>query len=58
MALVLTYLVNLFPKSKDMFQRYEEIGEKIIKLSDITCSVFDNIIGELLKDKLDFIKED
>lgn len=56
--LVLTYLVNLFPKYNDMFQRYEEIREKIIKLSDTTCSVFDNIIGELLKDKLDIIKED
>ncbi len=56
--LVLTYLVNLYPKFNDMYQRYEETRKKIVELSDTTCSVFDSIIGELLKDKLDSIKED
>jgi len=56
--LVLTYLVNLLPQYEDMFERYKEVKGKIIELSDEVCSVFDNIIGEVLKDKLDFIKEE
>ena len=56
--LILSYLISLSTESIDNpLDKYTAIEEKILRLSDLMSSVFDNLIKELLADKLLFIKE-
>ena len=56
--LILSYLVSLCTEPiEDPFEKYAAIEKRIMHLSDLLCSIFDNLIKELLADKLLFIKE-
>ncbi|MFZ2448744.1 MAG: hypothetical protein WAW37_20470 [Syntrophobacteraceae bacterium] len=50
-GLILTHLVNILGKHGDPMLEYEKFENQIIVFSDKLCSLFDNIIHELIKDK-------
>jgi len=56
--LILSYVVSLSsePALKPL-EKYDRFEKKVIKLSDQLCSLFDNLIKELMRDKLAFTKE-
>ena len=56
--LILSYIVSLLSEPElEPLEKYVRFEKKVIKLSDQLCSLFDNLIKELMRDKLKFVKE-
>ena len=53
--ILLKYLLDKFNNEAVAYNKYVNIREKIIRISDMLCYIYDNCIKELLNDKVDFV---